>query len=204
LSSTRTSKETDVLKRIDQGRRDARLVIGLGLVLIGAVVLVSRAMGADLTATIAEAGWPFFLIIPGLGLLAASPFPVPPRGQGLAIAGAIVTTTGTMLLVMDQTGRYAAWAYAWALIPGGAGIGALLYGLFARQRELIANGLRLIVLFALLFAIGAWFFETTFATGRAPLDLATWWPAILVGVGAIVIVGGLVRASPRPTRGGTR
>jgi hypothetical protein len=192
------------MERNESGSRDGRLVFGLVLVLVGAAVLGARALGGDLVESIAEAGWPFFVIVPGLVMLTASVFPERPHGQGLAIAGAIVTTIGTMLLVMDQTAHYEAWAYAWALIPGGAGVGSLLYGLFAGERELITNGLRLIVISALLFAIGAWFFETTFATGRAPLDLSTWWPAILIGIGALVIIGGLIRRPARRIEGDVR
>jgi hypothetical protein len=192
------------MERFTERPRDGRLVFGLVLVLIGAAVLVARALGSDVIETIADAGWPFFVIVPGVILLVASVLPARPNGQGLAIAGAIVTTIGTMLLVMDQMARYDAWAYAWALIPGGAGVGSLLYGLFARQRDLIANGLRLIVISAVMFALGAWFFETTFATGRAPLDLGTWWPAILIAIGALVLIGGLVRGPARHSEGDIR
>jgi hypothetical protein len=192
------------MERDAERPREGRLVFGLLLVVIGAVVLAGRAVGTDVVDRIAEAGWPFFVILPGVALLAASVIPARPRGQGLAIAGGIVTTIGTMLLVMDQTGRFDAWAYAWALIPGGAGVGSLLYGLFARVRELVVNGLGLIVISGVLFAIGAWFFETTFATGRAPLDVGTWWPAILIGIGALLLVGGLVRGPARPTEGDIR
>jgi hypothetical protein len=183
---------------------DGRVAFGSVLVLVGAAVLILRAAGADVIAAIEAAGWPFFVIIPGLVLLAASLFPAPPNGRGFAIAGSIVTTIGTMLLVMQLTGRFEAWAYAWALIPGGAGIGSLLYGLFARERETVVNGLRLIAVSAVMFIVGAWFFETTFATGRAPLDLATWWPALLIGLGVLVVTRGLLGGSARRTEGDLR
>jgi hypothetical protein len=195
-------KEREMEQR--EGTRDGRVAFGLVLVLIGGAILIARVLGGDIVDAIAEAGWPFFVIIPGVVLLTASVFPAPPQGRGLAIAGAIVTTIGTILLVMDMTGRFDAWAYAWALIPGGAGLGSLLYGLFARDRELTGAGVRLIGISAVLFAIGAWFFETTFATGEAPLDLATWWPVLLVAIGALVMVRGITRSTAGHMNGGVR
>lgn len=184
------------------GRRtDGRVAFGLVLVLVGAAVLVLRQMGTDVIAAIEPAGWPFFVIIPGVVLLGASLIPTPPRGVGLAIAGAIVTTIGTMLFVMQLNEWWQSWAYAWALIPAGAGVGSLLYGLYGRQRDLVGNGLRLIAIAGVLFLVGAWFFETTFATGRAPIDLSTWWPVIVIALGVVAVIGGIVAPSRRDQPG---
>lgn len=174
---------------------DSRVVVGLVLVLVGGAVLVLRQMGTDVIATIEAAGWPFFVIIPGVILLGMSLIPAPPRGLGFAIAGSIVTTVGSILFVMERTGLWQSWAYAWALIPAGAGVGILLYGLATGARDLMSRGFRLIVTGTLIFAVGAWFFETVFATGEAPVDLGTWWPAIVIAIGLLVVIGGLTRRS---------
>ena len=86
--------------------------------------LVARDLRLDPFAPIADAGWPFFVIIPGVILMLSSLIPKPPGGVGFAIAGSIVTTVGLVLLYQEQTAHWESWAYAWALVgPGAAGLG---------------------------------------------------------------------------------
>ena len=98
----------------------AALVIGLILVIIGAVVLVTRVADVTLGAD----AWPLWIVVPGLAMLVAS-FAVPPRGGlGLAVPGAIIATVGLVLWVQDAYDAYETWAYAWALVaPTAAGVG---------------------------------------------------------------------------------
>jgi hypothetical protein len=167
-------------------------VVGGLLVCAGVASVVMRELRFDPFAAVADAGWPFFVIIPGVALLMLSLIPKPPRGLGFAIAGAIVTTVGTVLLYQATTADWESWAYAWALIgPGAAGLGMLAYGLLFRQRELVPAGARLIAIAAGLFVAGYWYFETVFATGRTPIDLGVWWPVVLVAVGLAALVSGL-------------
>src|SRR4026208_157867 len=141
-------------------------VAGALLFCAGVAWFVRRALGFDPLAAAANAGWPYFVIIPGVTLLVLSLVPKPPRGVGFAIAGALVTTVGTVLLYQAATGRWESWAYAWALVgPGAAGLGMLAYGLLFRQRELLPAGARLVAIAAGLFVVGYWYFETVFATG---------------------------------------
>ena len=108
-----------------------------GLALVGALLVVggvgwfvARELRFDPFAAIADAGWPFFVIIPGVILMASSLIPKPPNGVGFAVAGSIVTTVGLVLLYQESTAHWESWAYGWVLVgPGAAGLGMLLYGL---------------------------------------------------------------------------
>jgi len=178
------------------GRRlGAPAVIGLSLVLAGLGALMLRQIGVEVGDVIGEGGWPFFVIIPGLILLAAAFVPAPPRGIGFAIGGSIATTVGLILLYQQTTDHWESWAYAWSLLPLAAGLALAVYGFASRNREFTSIGMWLAGFAAVLFVAGFWFFETVFESGRAPLDLGTWWPAILVGVGALIIGKAVVGSS---------
>jgi hypothetical protein len=197
-------------------RRGSRLaVVGALLVVVGVGWLVARDLRLDPFAAIADAGWPFFVIIPGVILMLSSLIPKPPQGVGLAIAGSIVTTVGLVLFYQEQTAHWESWAYAWALVgPGAAGLAMLVYGLIFDQRDLVSAGLRLAAIAAAFFVAGYWFFETVFATGRAPVDLGAWWPVAIILAGLAVLTVGLVsssggnqghdRATPANGHGGIR
>ena len=86
----------------------------------------------DPSAWLGGSGWTLFVIVPGVLLLASGLLTDRPAALGLTIAGSIVTTIGLLLLAMDQTDRWDAWAYAWALIPAAAGVGLVLHGLRTR------------------------------------------------------------------------
>lgn len=172
-------------------RRQAPAVIGVILILAGLAVLLGRQAGVDLIDSIAEAGWPLFVIIPGLLLLIMAIVTRPPDGLGFAIAGAIVTTVGGILFYQQETGHWESWSYVWALIPGAAGLAMVVYGALTRGDDLVPTGLRLMAIAALLFVAGMWFFESVFETGTAPVDLATWWPLVLIGIGVVVVARGL-------------
>lgn len=180
--------------------------IGIVFVVVGIAALALRQMGVDVVGYVRDAGWQFFIIVPGLVLLAMSIVPAPPKGVGYAIAGSIVTTVGLLLLYQERADHFESWAYAWALIPTAAGLAMLAYGFLARTTELIVSGLRTAAIGAGLFVVGAWFFETTFETGRAPVDLATWWPVVVIAVGMLIALTALIGRpqSPNHFEGGLR
>jgi hypothetical protein len=178
------------------GRRTgAPVAVGILLIVAGIAAVVLRQFGLDLLDGIERAGWPLFIIIPGLVLLAMAILPAPPQGLGFAIAGSIVTTVGLLLFYQQSTGHWQSWAYAWALIPAASGFALTIYGLATRHGELVTNGLWVGGVSVVMFATGFWFFETIFESGQAPLDLATWWPVILIGVGLLVTVSAVVTSS---------
>jgi hypothetical protein len=171
--------------------------LGIVLIVVGLAAIGGRQLGLDLGAIIGATGWPFFVIVPGLLLLAAAALPVPPEGMGLAIAGSIVTTIGLILLYQASTGHWSSWAYVWALIPAAAGLGMGAYGLATHASQPVSDGLRLVAIGGGLAALGFWYFETIFETGRVPVDLGQWWPFIVLAAG-LLTVGSAVLRERRP------
>jgi hypothetical protein len=185
--------------RTTADRPAPHLILGIALLLVGGAALVLRQLDLDVSTAIVEAGWPFFVIVPGVVLFASSFLLPVPKGVGLAIGGAVVTTVGTVLLYQETTGHWESWSYAWALVgPAAAGIGMVLYGLLTRTQELVTTGVRLVLIGAGLFVVGYWYFEAIFANGEPPLDVWAWWPIVMVGVGLAVVAAALLRGRPAP------
>jgi hypothetical protein len=176
------------------GRSERRRLLALGgvLILVGVIAAVARAVDLDLGAFIGQQTWPALVIVPGLVLIGLAFVARPPDGLGFAIAGSIVTTIGTILLVQANTGSWSSWAYVWALIPGAAGIGIAVYGLLTRTVGLVDKGARLVLVAGSLYIAGWWYFEALFATGEQPVDLATWWPVALIALGTVVATRALL------------
>jgi len=175
-----------------RANREAPVLLGALLILGGAAAFALQQSGVRIGDLVGDAGWPLFVIVPGLVLVAASLVVTPPRGIGFAIAGAIVLTVGLILLYQDSTGEWDSWAYAWALIPGAAGLAMAAYGTIASERGLVLVGARLAAIAGVLFAIGLWFFGPIFREGRPPVDLDQWWPAVLVGAGVVIVLSAIL------------
>jgi hypothetical protein len=170
--------------------RRATFVIGLVLVVVGAAFLVARQLDID----IGGVGWPLFVIVPGVLLFLMSFAIGGVPGSGLAVAGSIVTAVGLILAWQNETGLWATWAYAWALVaPGGAGLGLLAYGLLTRQSEFIAAGRWMALIGAALFAGFGLFFEGVIGlSGGRIVDFDTLLPIVLVVVGGALVLSGLI------------
>ena len=106
----------------DAGRRwrGGETALGGLLLLLGILVLLGQALELDVGAV----GWPFFVIVPGLGLLGFGLTRPGRLGEVLVTVGGVVTMAGVVLLVQNATDRFDTWAYAWTLVfVVGAGIG---------------------------------------------------------------------------------
>jgi len=180
---------------------DTHRLLGLGavLILVGLAAVAVREADLALGAWIGEQTWPLMVVTPGLVLLGLAFVPAPPKGLGFAIAGSVVTSVGTILLVQANTDTWESWAYVWALIPGAAGLGMTVYGLLTRAGELVGKGVGLMVTAGVLYIVGWWYFEALFTTGEQPFDIGTWWPLALVGAGAVIAIRALLVA-----RGGSK
>ncbi len=178
----------------------APAVVGIALIAIGGLVLATRAAGIDLFDSIGAWGWPAFIIVPGLFLLGLSLVPTRPSGVGFATAGAIVTAIGILLAYQSRTGHWESWAYAWTLLPTAAGVALVAYGLYAGQRGMVRSGLWMAGIAGALFAAGAWYFERLFAGDVTGLDPATWWPVVLIGIGAVIAVRAIAFPRTVPPR----
>jgi hypothetical protein len=177
---------------VTPARTNPLVILGTILVLIGLVAGLGRLAGIDLATLIGDQTWPLLVIVPGLALLGLAFVASPPDGTGFAIAGAIVTAVGTILLVQANTGLWESWAYVWALIPGSAGLALAVYGWATGARDEVRVGLRLMLIAGILFVVGAWYFSAIFATGLPPVDIATWWPVALIAVGAFIAIRALL------------
>ena len=174
----------------------AGVVVGAVLILVGLLFLAERTLGVEL----GRFGWPLFVIVPGILLMAWS-LTVPGReGSGLAVSGAITTVVGLVLAVQNATGLWATWAYAWALVgPGATGLGLIFYGTARRQRDLVSAGLRSLGSGLALFAIFGLFFEGIIGLSGEPFLIGSdLLPVALIGLGVVLVgwsvVGGRRRA----------
>src|SRR5688572_23511489 len=89
--------------------RTAPVLLGIGLIAIGIAFLVLQQMELD----IGEQGWPLFVIVPGIALIALGL--TLPQGSGLVVGGTVTTIIGLILLYQNSTDHWESWAYAWAL-----------------------------------------------------------------------------------------
>ena len=176
------------------------IIAGIVLIMIGAIAWAITAAGMDPSQWLGGSGWTLFIFIPGLVLFVGGLLAQDEPAVGLTIAGSIIMTIAAMLFAMDRTEHYEAWAYAWTLIPGAAGIGVLIHGSQAGDRRKVRAGGRLILISLVMFAVGAFFFETIFQTGTVPFGVDAFWPVVLVVVGVFVIALAFLRKRPRRDR----
>ena len=175
--------------------RRTPLVVGLVLVTIGAIAWAMTVADMDPSQWLGGSGWTLFIFIPGLVLLVGGLLARDEPALGLTIAGSIVMTVAAMLFAMDQTGHYEAWAYAWTLIPGAAGLGVVVHAVRTGDRARLRIGTRLLAISLGMLIIGAWFFETIFQTDQPPFALGDNWPIALIALGGVLFVAGLLRGS---------
>jgi hypothetical protein len=172
------------------------VILGIVLIALGGLFLLDRLAGIDL----GRAGWPLFIIVPGVLLLVWGLTMTGREGIGLAVGGGITLVVGLILAVQNATGLWATWAYAWALVgPGGTGIGLTGYGLTHRDQGLVASGVRSLGSgLALFFAFGL-FFEGLIGLSGTPFLTTDIGPVVLIAVGTVILVLGLTRGRPRTT-----
>jgi hypothetical protein len=169
----------------------AATVGGVVLVGIGILFLIQQTLGID----VGYYGWPLFVILPGLGFLAA--FALGPRqAAGLAIPGCVITTIGLILAIQNTLDVWQTWAYAWALIPAAAGLGLRLQGERLQQLRIIEAGTRALEGGILTFVVFAAFFELILNLSHVGGGVlrGTIGPAVLILVGIYL----LMRRRPSP------
>ena len=177
------------------GRRGSSgtALLGILLITLGVFFFIGQWLNIDWGA----ATWPFYVIAPGLALMA---WGLTQRdGSGLTVAGSIVTMVGLVLLYQNATGHWESWAYAWALVgPGGSGLGMLLYGTRSGNRKMARDGFWQILVALGLFVAGFIFFEGIIGISGQPLPLPEWLlPVAVIAIGLLVLVRGFTARDHR-------
>lgn len=160
--------------------------IGGLLILIGLILFVGNFVRIDL----GHYGWPLFVIAPGVLLIVVSLTSRGFVGEGLAIAGSIITVTGLILLYQNSTDHFESWAYAWALVfPAAVGAGMIIYGLATAHPANVRAGSRLVGIGVVLFLLGAAFFEGVIGIGGYQFgqSIGAIAGALIIVLGAILL-----------------
>jgi hypothetical protein len=166
-------------------RARSAIASGVILVVVGVVLLVARLVPGLFGALT----WPFLVIGVGVLLLVLA---VATGNAGLAVPACIVGGIGIILWWQNLTGRWDTWRYAWALIPGFVGVGALVQGLLeARPLKAILDAVWPILISAVLFAVFSSLAGEGLFAGVEPYYL---------GGGALILVGVLVMLRPLVSR----
>lgn len=161
-----------------ESKQRSGLAFGIIVLLIGIYLLAIQLVPSLRAWTQQLTSWPMIVIGAGALLMLLS---VITRDGNLMVPGCIVATVGGILLVNNSTGNHLSWSYAWALIPGGAGVGEILGGLLNGQRERIDRGLNSIATSLVLFVIFASFFGGL-------TWLGPYWPVLVIVVGLWLLV----------------
>jgi len=168
--------------------RRSNIALGLVLLLVGGWFLASQFFPqlADLIPL--EYQWPWWVI--GVGLLFLI-MAVVLRAPGMLVPASIIAGIGAILYYQNSTGDWDSWAYAWALIPGFAGVGVILMGLFeGRFLHGLKEGLGAILFSLFMFGIFGAFLG-------GPAVLSQLWPILLIGAGLWILLTGM-RKPRRP------
>jgi hypothetical protein len=166
------------------------------LLVLGILVLLGQALDLELGGV----GWPFFVIVPGLGLLGLG-LATPGRlGEVLATVGGVVTMAGLVLGVQNATDRFETWAYAWTLVLlVGAGLGRWLVGVVRGRGELAAGGAWLVAAGLVGFLVLAVFFEVVVGlSGQRSGSAGRYVLAAVLILAGLVLLGRRLLAARRP------
>lgn len=168
---------------------NASWVFGVLLILLGIFFLIAQVVDFN----VASLFWPFFIIVPGVMLIALGLSLRTESGEGLTIVGSVTTMTGLLLFYQNSTGNWATWSYGWALLaPTAIGLGQLFYGSVRSRPELVRQGSQMAGIGFLVFLAGAFFFEVL--VGVSGGQSRMWaWPLLLIAAGVVLVVVGFWR-----------
>lgn len=168
------------------------LIAGVALMGLGGLFLIAQLLGGNFWAYF----WPYPIIAVGLTFLVT----MISRGRGaggLAVPGSVITTVGLLLFLQNSFGWWESWAFAWTFIVISVGVGIFMMGIVNHSDNAKRNGLRiaaigvlLLIPFGIFFGLGFSFLGFTFATRVI-------WPLILMGVGAVLVLRGVLAHSLR-------
>ncbi len=161
---------------------------GVMLILIGSILLAFQIV-PGLKIWLHEAfGWPMIIVLVALGLLVIGLLSGAPD---MAIPACVVGGLGGRLYF--QNGgilTWESWIYLWTLIPGFGGVGTVLAGLLNRKHKQIGNGLKNILVSAVLFMI----FGSLFGNILGYFPFKMYLPFALIALGVFLFIRALFQA----------
>jgi len=167
-------------------RSRGQLALGIILILLGALFIISRQLPNMNQWLETFMQPPLSIVAVGalillIGLLVGAP--------GMAVPAAIVAGIGGILYYQTKVEDFQSWSYMWTLIPGFAGVGAVLSGLLSRNLHQARSGLDLVAVSAVLFVVFAAIF------GKLNV-LGPYGPAVLlVALGVWILISGFLRGN---------
>jgi hypothetical protein len=171
---------------MEQRARSA-IASGAILVTLGVLLLVARLV----PGIFGHLTWPFIVIGVGVLLLVLA---IATGNAGLAVPACIVGGIGLILWWQNTNNRWETWSYAWTLIPGFVGVGALVQGLLeSKPVKVLLDALWPVLISAVLFAVFSSFFG-------GPLFGVPWYylaGGALILLGALVIIRGFLKTPPK-------
>lgn len=129
--------------------------------------------------------WPGFVIGPGLLLLWPAYKSTPKKHSRLsflAVPGAILTTIGALLFLMNMTNYFEAWAYSWTLLLAAVPAGIMYMKRFDSGNSIHVNGRKFMRVMFIIFGIMAVFFEIIVFE-----HYSVWLAAALMGYGVYLL-----------------
>ncbi len=169
-------------------KRWANIALGAMLVLVGGMAVILQIFDIRVGNYL----WPLFIIVPGLAFFVGMFFGGK-KVSGLAIPGAIITTTGLLIFVQNLFNVWATWAYAWAFIwPISVGLGMVIHGSWGNHPKALETGTHFVKIGLLILAAGFAFFELIIGvSGWHIFGVAVnqfLWAIALIGAGAYLLV----------------
>jgi hypothetical protein len=159
------------------------------LIIVGGVLLAGQLLDIGL----GDLGWPLILVAIGVAILVIGL--VIANQSGMVVGGTVVTTVGLVLLYQNETGNWASWAYAWALVgPAASGLGLALWGIRSGDANDIRNGTWGLLGGLAIFAVGFLFFEGIIGISGEPLPMPDWLlPVVVIGIGLVILARALLQ-----------
>jgi hypothetical protein len=160
---------------------------GIVLVLLGVLFLVSQIFEIQVSRYL----WPLVVMAFG-ALFFVGYFTSGKEGALLAVPGSVIFLIGMILLVMNLTGIWQTWAYAWTLMIAAAGFGLILSSRRLGSKDMSRTGGFLIRLGLILFIVFGAFFEGLINLSGWNIRWSIVWPAALVLAGLYLLISQLL------------
>jgi hypothetical protein len=103
--------------------------------------------------------WTLFILVPGVLLFLPAWYGGAVGAAVFAIPAMLTLGTGALLAVMDITGLWRSWAYAWTLYGAFLGLAFMLMGVRLTNRSLYETGNWFVRISLIVCALFAFFFE---------------------------------------------